>query len=192
MSSLLFYIDEAIEWGFAVTLPIMLAGYYLGRAWRPFIKQWLYSSYLIVFLYCIVTLTSRITAYIERLKYDETKIRNSPYSGGAYFALPANIDPFIYFYFALMVLALTLFCIRRIRQSFLWGFLVLAVITCFDNLFITFVSFYRDYHPSSWSIYVQTPFHINIYVINFIAFNILVAGVYFLRRMWMANMLKTA
>jgi molybdopterin-containing oxidoreductase family membrane subunit len=166
-----------MKWGFTITLPLLLLAYIILKKWRPFTRQWLLSSYIIAFAYCTWVLIDRLIDLFEALKLVPKKTEDYNF----YYSNLQN--PGIYVHIILLVFIITLFFFRRTRHSFWWGLLVLLILH-YEYVYITITSLYRDYLPSSWGLYYRTPFNINIQLFGFVVFNLLVAVVYFVRKLW--------
>jgi len=185
MSTLLFYFEYITKWGFTITFPMLLLGYLIKKQWRPFIKEWLSGSYIIAFVYCMIELANKLSVHIERLKLIPEN--NEGYD----FYYSSTYDASVYFYFALLTLVLIVFIFRRIRASLWWGISVLFAFH-FETIYVALAWLYRDYLPSSWSVYYHTPVYVNPYLFSFIAFNLLVTGIYFLKKIWVKKTVKAA
>jgi len=177
MSWNLININDIIKWGFVFTLPLLIAVFLISRQYRPFIKQWRFSTYIVVVLSLIIIVISDIIDFYTIYKRAKLNIEGPVYIYG-------NNKNYIYFHIALIAIVILLFTLKRIRQSFIWGMLTLAIIF-YSELLSWILSQSRDYLPSSWSVYHHTSLFIK-YSLCFLIFNLAAASLFFLRKKIMA------
>ena len=178
MTYIAFYFEDAVKWGFLITLPLLLLVFYANRRWRPLIKQWLAAGYSLVFIYCFIVFVHRMKVLFDLGKYlpPKTDSYNFYYS--------ATNQPGTYIYPLFILLTLVLYLFKRLRLSFAWGVLALVAIH-YETVYIAITSLYMDSLHSSWRVYYYTPFGLNIYLFSFIAFNLLVLVNYYGRMLYL-------
>lgn len=177
MTNFLYWLIRIIVLGFYLTLPLLMFAYFARRSHRPFIKQWLLSSYSIVYVYCFGASINWAIGFIRDCRL-ENETQSSLNANGYSFWYSQINNPGIYLYLVLQMLILVLFAFRRIRASFGWGMIVLIMFN-FEKVYILITSFFIDSMPSSRSVYYRTAWY--FYPLAFVVFNLMVAGVFYLR-----------
>ena len=175
--------ELVVKWGFTITLPLLLLLYFIKREWRPFTKNWLWSSCTLVFIYFGVELAGKIGVLIgKQIAPTSSNEVHNFYHGFGYGAT-------LYLYFAFKFLLIVLFAFKRIRKSVAWGIGALLLLHK-EELTLAIWYEFRNYYPSSWAIYYHLPFDVNLYLFCPIVFNLLVFAIYFSKQFLVKNTSK--
>jgi hypothetical protein len=188
MSDFLFYFVEIVKWGFTISLLLLIIGYLIKQGWRPFIKQWLSSTHIIVFVCCFVLLLFVIRNLVEAIT---SRMRISEeFNVPTQFVYTPNYWLRYGPQAALLLTLIILFIIRKDRNSF--GLGLLALIALHYDAIINLRYLLEDYkwpvnyggqipeHPFSSFFFGNIPAHL----LYFLLFSITAFFIYLLKQRW--------
>jgi hypothetical protein len=166
-----------MQWGFSITLLLLIIAYFTKTQWQPFVKKWLLSIYIIAVIFCLFQLGFVTATYISFFRASDSE--GYDVYRKMYYA------KFFYPFLFLSILVLTLFMFRRVRNSFGLSLAILPVIH-YQTIYNIESMFDKIKWPVDYGGSPKMPsygvFYYIKYFLYFLLFNGAALGVYVLLR----------
>ena len=145
-----FNISQALLYGYVYILPFLLLSYWILKRFRPVLKEIIMCSNILSLFGHLLKI------YFSLLQLKE--IFQPTNEQSAYFSKLRIFGPYSFSYWIPFVISLALFILllfKKPRNS-IWISISIVVGSFpyfFERLIVWLTSYYRDYIPSSWSVY---------------------------------------
>lgn len=160
-----------IQYGFTFTILLIVVLKFMLPSKRRIINKWQLTANWIVFLFFIYFSIANIIYFTKELSESDAEKEEytfyytrlnifSPYGWSHYLAV-----------FLPLILCL-LFLKKKVRTSLLWSFAIIIFYNL-ERIVIYITGLYRDYLPSSWSVYYSSSWQYS-YITAFLIFNLAV------------------